>query len=193
MTKWVHTQHITEHNTYGKNGEHYRRGKTFYSLFLCKWFSCPQISCFQGKKELWSEWKGIVACLPLEHICKLAAGLRCSRRSQNGLQLPASAHSWEEGLKATANWLCEWLRNCKEVTAIRQDLIEFKVRWRVFKSDAEAAFNSNLKPGWGERHWRPLSVLQFDDAPVTLLRAHTIRKVLLLHCYHGPSTKYQIC
>lgn len=90
MTKWVHTQHITEHNTYWKNREHYRRGKTFYSLFLSKWFSCPQISYFWGKKELWSEWKGIVVRLPLEHVCKLAAGLRWCLRAQNGLQLPPS-------------------------------------------------------------------------------------------------------
>lgn len=143
MTKWVHTQHITEHNTYWKNREHYRRGKTFYSLFLSKWFSCSQNTCFRGKRELWSEWKGIVTCLPLEHVCKLAAGLRCHLRAQNGLQLPPLAHRWEEGLKATANWLRELLGNCREVTAIRQDQIKFKVHWRILKSDVVLLLTQN--------------------------------------------------
>lgn len=195
MTKWVHTQHITEHNTYWKNREHYRRGKTFYSLFFSKWFSCSQISCFRGKKELWRAWKGIVACLPLEDVCKLAAGLRCHLRAQNGLQLPPLAHRWEEGLKATANWLCELLGNCREVTAIRQDPIKFKVHWRIFKSEADAAFNPKLMPSWGESqsNRRPLDVLWFDDAPAASLRAHTIRKSFSCTAITDPSTKSQIC
>lgn len=50
----------------------------------------PTDQLFLRKKELWSEWKGIVVHLPLKHVCKLAAGLRWRLRAQNGLQLPPS-------------------------------------------------------------------------------------------------------
>lgn len=124
--------------------------KHFTLYFWVNGFPAHRSVVFEGKGNCASEWKGIVACLPLEHVCKLAAGLRCHLRAQNGLQLPPFTRRWQEGLKATANWLCELLGNCRGVTAISQDPTKFKVHWRIFESVVDAAFNPKLKPSWGE-------------------------------------------
>lgn len=90
-------------------------GKHFTLYFWVNGFPAQRSVVFEEKKELWSEWKGTVAHSPLEHIRKLAAGLRWCHGAQNGLQLPPSAYS-QEGPKAKANWLCDWLGSRGEVT-----------------------------------------------------------------------------
>ena len=194
MTKWVHTQHITELNTYWKNRQHYRRGKHFTLYFWVNGFPAHRSVVFEEKRNCDVNGRA------LWHVCPWSMSVSWLQDSGvvselkmdfSSLPWPADGKKdWRPQLIGFVNYWGtaeRWLQSDKTQSSLKST--------EEFSSDADAAFNTKLKSSWGgsQSNQRPLDMLWFDDAPAASLRAHTIRKSFSCTAITDPSTKSQIC